>query len=114
MFGHFSKLLQFAKPASAFSSKVLYLKNLTKMSLEPFKTIDIKTLKLADAPSSNGTAGKSVWVNRDEGLPKNFTTEKDARLLWPIRPGTSDGIVRPNERLNLEIKVSPEEEDKAN
>ena len=83
------------------------------MSHEPFALLDVSTL-VVKPPRANEKAGKSAWIDRtSENLPTLFTSQKDARLLWPIRPGAADGAIKEHERLNLEISCSPEEEIKA-
>lgn len=80
---------------------------------EPFANVDVATL-VVKKPRANETAGKSAWIDRTrEDLPSLFTTDKNAKLLWPIRPGAADGVIKEHERLNLEISCSPEEEQKA-
>jgi len=84
------------------------------MSHEPFAQLDVSTLVVKKPRANEKSAGKSAYVDRTiEGLPTLFTTQKESKLLWPIRPGTADGAVRENERLNIEISVSEEEEQKA-
>ncbi len=78
-------------------------------SVEPFASLDVSTLSVGK-PRANQNAGKSSWIDRtSDDLPKYFTL-KDARALWAIRPGSSDGAVKPNERLNMEVSLTPEEE----
>jgi hypothetical protein len=82
-------------------------------SVEPFASLDVSTLNVGK-PRANQNAGKSSWIDRtSEEMPKMFTLHKDARLLWAIRPGSSDGTVKANERLNMEVALTPEEEAKA-
>jgi hypothetical protein len=83
------------------------------MSHEPFANVDVSTL-VVKKPRANETAGKSAWIDRTrEDMPSLFTSDKNARLLWPIRPGATDGMIKEHERLNLEISCSPDEEQKA-
>jgi hypothetical protein len=81
------------------------------MSHQPFATLDVGKISVAKPRANEHSQGKSAWVNVEDGVSKLFTV-KDAVLLWPIRPGT-DGDVKATDRLNIEIKVSQEEEAKA-
>ena len=78
---------------------------------QAFASVDVSKISVAKPRANESGQGKSAWVNIEDGCPKLFTV-KDAVLAWPIRPGT-DGEVKASDRLNIEFKVSPAEEDKA-
>ena len=75
------------------------------MATIPFSALDVKTL-IVKKPRANETSGKSAWIDGEHTL----FSSKDSKLLWPIRPGSTDGTVKPYERLNLEIGCSQAEE----
>jgi hypothetical protein len=73
-------------------------------SYPPFSSIDVSTL-VVKKPRANATAGKSAYVDRSsKEMPTLFTSSKDMRLLWPIRPGSAERK-GDSERLNLELGV---------
>ena len=80
--------------------------------MEKFEDVNVSTL-LVKQPKANEKAGKSAYVDRSEGLPSQFTLDKSAKLLKPIRPGSNDGTVKEYERLNMEVNLTPAEEVKA-
>ena len=82
------------------------------MNTEPFCSLDVSTL-VVQKPHANASAGKSSYIDRNqEHLPK-FFIQRDCRILWPVRPGNVDGTVKKFERLNLEVSISPQDEEKA-
>lgn len=84
-------------------------KKIIKMSVTPFSELDVRTL-VVKKPRANETAGKSAWIDRTSQEMSNTFSSKDVKVQWPIRPGSTDGSVKPFERLNLEIGCSLEDE----
>ena len=81
-------------------------------SNQKFVDVDVNSLILEKPKANTGGAGKTAWVNRANNLPTRFVSSSEAKLLWPIRPGTADAL-KPHERLNLEISVNDAEDAKA-
>ena len=77
------------------------------MSCSPFALVNVSTLEVSK-PRANETSGKSAYIN-----PKQlFTSNSNVKLLWPIRPGTTEPTLKEHEALNMEISLTSEEENK--
>jgi len=81
------------------------------MNNELFANINVDTITIKKVSLNKNGLGKSAYVDKEGS--KFFTLDKSCKISSEIRPGNTDGKIKEGERFNLEVSVTPAEEEKA-
>jgi hypothetical protein len=76
----------------------------------PFEKVDVGRFGTSAPKVNTNGKGKFIWIDTPRDMASQFSTPKDMRQKWNVKPdGPVEGTtIKEHQKFNLEVEVGPE------